>query len=260
MNLTTLDRIFISCKSAEKKLKTFFCKKNSLFFKYILTSLSIILICACASFETENYKIEKNGNAEFKKIWKSFSAQKVFDIDTSGYPAVGNKKAPVVIIEFFDFLCPYCKEVSSILDEVAANNPDKVRLIYANYPMDKECNLFIKRIKHQGACLLAKGAICAFEQKKIKIYHKLAFNIDNPPINLNGIKRIAIKANLDADKFQNCIESILTETSLQLQIMEAMKLNLPGTPIIYINGREFKHKIDKEIIQKIIDKEAQRKK
>lgn len=266
MNLKILTRIFISRKSFVKKSKTFLCKKKTFFLKYAIASLSIILICACASLGTEDYKIEANGykkektvDAEFEKIWESFSAQKVFNIDAAGYPAIGDENASVVIVEFFDFLCPYCKNVSDILDEVAENNPNKVRLIYGNYPMDKECNLFIKKKRHQGACLLAKGAICAFQQKKFKIYHNLAFNIDKRQIDLNAIKRLATGADLDADKFHNCMESVLTETALQLQIMEAMRLNLPGTPIIFIDGREFKHKINKEIIRKIIDKEFQKK-
>ena len=263
MNKTIFNTMLILYKSVAKK----FYKNKPFFLKCILTSLSIVLICSCASFGTENYeskeKIEANSykekenkEAESEKILKSFLSEKVVNIDTSVYQHIGNKNAPVTIVEFFDFLCPYCKDVSDVLDEVVRDNPDKVRLIYANYPMDITCNSFIRRKMHKGACLLAKGAICASEQNKFGTYHKLAFNIDKQP---TSIKQLALKANLNTDKFQNCLQSVLTENVLHFQITEAMKLDLPGTPVIYINGREYKYKIDKEIIQKIIDKEIQKK-
>ena len=88
----------------------------------------------------------------------------------------GSDGAKIILTEFADFQCPACKKVASILDEIQKEiGPDKLLLVFKNYPLDKACNKDLNGSKHQYACEVAYMARCAGEQGKFWKFHDQIF-------------------------------------------------------------------------------------
>ena len=198
---------------------------SSSLIKNIACLLAILIVPACLAFGTDKYLKTKLQNYHkhkdekvVEKTIKRFSKRKKIDIQPSQMMIVGNPEAPIEIIEFSDFLCPHCSKAAKFLDEIVHENPDKVKVIFVNYPLDKSCNPYIKRAMHPGACLLAMGAVCASEQEQFEEYQKIAFSMKLKKAKLETVHKIAMSAGLETMQYQTCMESPQTQYKLLRQI------------------------------------------
>ena len=82
-------------------------------------------------------------------------------MDLAGVPSKGSIDAPLQVVEYSDFLCPYCRSFAAALGKYQAQMKGKLVVFYKNYPLDQACNPGLRRTVHPGACNLALGAICA---------------------------------------------------------------------------------------------------
>lgn len=171
----------------------------------------------------------------------------------------GNIGAKVTIVEFSDFLCPYCKTASELLKTVMNGFDGKVKLVFVNYPLDKKCNSYVKAKMHQGACSLAKGAICASRQNRFGEYMEAAFALDVKNAGMPEMRRLAILSHLELPVFMDCLE--LPETGVELNNqMEALhKLNINSVPVIFINGKQLSNWSDKDAMVRMIENELAKK-
>jgi protein-disulfide isomerase len=88
------------------------------------------------------------------------------EVSADGSPFKGAATAPVTIVEFSDFHCPFCKRVLPTLAQIESQYGDKVKLIFRDYPIDQ---------LHPGARKAHEAARCANEQGKFWAYHDLLF-------------------------------------------------------------------------------------
>lgn len=138
----------------------------------------------------------------------------------------GNPKAKVMIVEFSDFQCPYCREVQSTLKNVLTKHQDAVALAFRDLPVTQI---------HPQALMAAEAARCAGEQGKFWEYHDLLF-ADQAGLDRNGLLTKAIKLSLDAKQFEACLTAEKYKAQVQQDSQEGMRAGVSGTPGFFING------------------------
>lgn len=195
---------------------------------------------------------------EIQKIVTEFAARQPEPLRLPVLSVHDNAKRPVTIVEISDFLCPYCARTALLLNEIIEENPDRIDVLFVNFPLDKACNPLMRVDMHRGACELAKGAICAAAQGKLHPYQNVAFSARKNGPTREDVIQIATEAGLDVAALDQCMEDPSTLDTLQWQIQAAEAQGVHATPTIYINGKRYKGHLYKEALQQIIDLEAKR--
>jgi protein-disulfide isomerase len=138
----------------------------------------------------------------------------------------GNPKAPVMIVEFSDFQCPYCRQVTTTLKSVLAKHPDQVALAFRDLPLTAIHPLA------QGA---AEASRCALEQNKFWEYHDLLF-ADQAALEKNGLLSKAQILKLDEKQFDACLSGGKYKAQVEQDAQDGRRVGLSGTPGFFING------------------------
>lgn len=196
-----------------------------------------------------SYNIVKNST--LKKSLKKFAAKyekmPKRTIDLGNAPSKGNSDAKIIIVEFSEFQCPFCKKVSGLLKNVFEKYQSKILFVFKHYPLDKKCNTKLSGSVHPNSCDAAIAATCAKEQGKFWEYHDMLFaNREN--LFPQDLLEYAESLNLDTENFYNCVRDPKSWTKVIDDIKTAEKLGIDSVPRIYINGKEFKGAVPKEFI------------
>jgi predicted DsbA family dithiol-disulfide isomerase len=166
------------------------------------------------------------------------------NVKTAGHPEIGNKSAPVTIVEFSDFQCPYCGRAEPILKQIREKYGDKVRLIYMDFPLGI----------HDHAIDAASAGRCAGEQGKFWQLHDLMF-ADQSKLKPEDLKADAKKLGLDTTKFNECFDKGKYKPEIEADMAQGHDLGVDGTPAFYINGRPLQGAQPFERFQTTIDEE-----
>ena len=174
---------------------------------------------------------------QMAKAQAEFDQERVNELALDGIPFKGPDAAAVRVVEFSDFLCPYCRNLAGAFTNYMSQSGGRVAVYFKNYPLDKDCNPALSRTVHDGACQLALGAVCAHEQGKFWPYHDQVFA--QPPANptKDDVVRIATAAGLNGDQMRTCLGSSSASQELAAQIEEAQRLEVRSTPTVFINGK-----------------------
>lgn len=186
---------------------------------------------------------------------REFEQAPVHMLDLAGVPLKGPAAAPIKVVEYSDFLCPFCRNVAMAFNGYLPTSAGRVGVYYKNYPLDAECNPNVRPSVHAGACLLALGGICAQEQNRFWPYHDRVFGapLSNPQ--MPDVVRLAIEAGLDATAFEQCMASAPARDRLGAQVAEAHAAGVNSTPTLFINGKRLPRLAD---FAATVDKEAAR--
>jgi protein-disulfide isomerase len=157
----------------------------------------------------------------------------------------GNPKAPVLIIEFSDFECPYCQAVEPTLRNLLSKYKDRVKLAYRDLPL---------REIHPQAELAAEAARCASDQSKFWEYHDLLFQNQNK-LTREGLLDQARTLKLDEKQFDSCLASGKYKTQVEQDRQLGLKAGLSGTPGFFVNGKMMSGNLPQETFEKFIDGE-----
>ena len=187
-----------------------------------------------------------------EKAAREFEHGPVRSLDLGGVPSRGPADAPVRVVEYSDFLCPFCRQLAGAFANFLPQSSNRVALYFKNYPLETACNANLKTTIHGGACALALGGLCAQDQGKFWPYHDKVYS--SPPSNpaIKDVARLAGEAGLDAGALEACITSAKTRDSLKAQVAEAHAAGVEATPTVFINGRrlprinDFIQMVDKE--------------
>lgn len=137
----------------------------------------------------------------------------------------GNPKAPVMIVEFADFQCPYCQAVEPTVDAVYAKYKDQVAIAFRDLPLTQI---------HPFAQGAAEAARCAGEQGKFWEYHDLLFK--DRRLDRNGLLDEAHVLKLDEKQFESCLTTEKYKAQIQTDAQDGMRAGVNGTPGFFING------------------------
>ena len=187
-----------------------------------------------------------------EKASREFEQGPVRTLDLAGVPFKGPADAPVRVVEYSDFLCPFCRSLAGGFASFLPQSGNRVAIYFKNYPLDQACNPGLKFTVHPGACALALGAVCAQDQGKFWPYHDKVFAQPPPNPSAKDVARLAGEAGLDGGAFESCLTSAKTRGVLSAQIAEAQAAAVEATPTVFINGRrvgrinDFVAMVDKE--------------
>ncbi|MBI2822581.1 MAG: thioredoxin domain-containing protein [Acidobacteria bacterium] len=165
-------------------------------------------------------------------------------VETASHPSRGPAKAPVTIVEFSDFECPFCSRLVSTLKEVEKNYGDKVRLVYRQFPLSN----------HPHAAKAAEASLCADEQGRFWDMHDLLFQ-EQKALDLLDLKSKAASLKLDTTRFDECLNSDRYAEKVRQDVLAGSRAGVTGTPAMFINGRFISGAIPYEELAKVLDQE-----
>ena len=187
---------------------------------------------------------------------REYDAAKVEAIDLANAPVKGSPKAPVAVVEYSDFLCPFCRNLAAALTQFVPQAGGRLAVYFKNFPLDNSCNPKLPRAVHPGSCTLALGAICAQNQGKFEAYHDRVFSSEVKSPQPVDVVRLAGEAGLNAAAMQGCLEDPQTKATLAAEIAEGNRLGVASTPTVFINGKKLPRLND---FVAVVDREAQKK-
>jgi protein-disulfide isomerase/uncharacterized membrane protein len=185
----------------------------------------------------------------------AYFQQPVQPLDIQGRPFFGNPDAKIVVVEFSDFECPYCKKAAGTLLPILSQYRDQVKLVFMNYPLDMSCNKELQRPLHTRSCAAAAAAYCAGRQGKFWEYHDKTF-ARQPKYQPASLLNIAEKLKLDLNQFKACLTSEQTDQAIQADLQQGNAAKVQGTPTVFVNGRHFQPWISREAWEMLIDRLA----
>lgn len=140
----------------------------------------------------------------------------------------GPADAPVTIIEFSDFQCPFCKTASEIMKQVLAAYPGKIRFVYKEFPLTQI---------HQNAQSAAEAAECAGDQEKFWEMHDLLF-ANQDKLDAASIAKYANQLKLNKKDFDSCVSSGKFKAKIEADSKTAASFGVKGTPTFFINEQQ----------------------
>ncbi|MEZ4464827.1 MAG: DsbA family protein [bacterium] len=178
----------------------------------------------------------KEAHARYVAIQEQLGGPpKHVDLTPGDAPGRGPANAPVVVVEFSDFECPFCSRLAAGFKEAAAARPDLFRYHFKHYPMDNACNPNIGRKFHEDACRAAVASVCAEQQGKFWEMHDLLFE-NRTKLGPDDLFGYAEKLGLDMERFRVCVDEPATVARIRKDIDEGRALGVGGTPTFFING------------------------
>jgi len=172
----------------------------------------------------------------------------IFPVQVGSSPTKGPKDAPLTVVVFSDFQCPFCGRVEPTLAQLEKEYAGKVRMVWKNYPLPF----------HQNAVPAAEAAMAANAQGKFWPMHdKLFANmtaLERPALDKYaeelGLNMAKFKADMDSGKFKSLVDA---------ETKEGSTLGVTGTPAVFINGRKISGAYPFDTFKKIADEELAKK-
>jgi protein-disulfide isomerase len=176
-------------------------------------------------------------------------------LKTEGAPNFGTQGAPVVLVEFSDFQCPYCKEEAAMLRQnLPTAYPKQVHLYFKTFPLES---------LHPWARAAAIASRCVYRQQPNAFwdYHDWIF-AHQADITADNLKDKVMEwakgqKDLDALKLGQCMDTKATDSEVQKDLDEGKAITITGTPTLFINGRRIAQTIDWPNLRSIIDYEIE---
>ena len=163
-------------------------------------------------------------------------------------PAKGPDNAPITIVEFSDFECPFCSRVNPTLEQVRAKYGDKVRIVFRQFPL----------AMHKNAQKAAEASLCAHEQGKFWEMHDAMFQ-NQQALGVDQLKAKATELGLKGDQFGQCLDSGKYAAQVKADLDAGAQAGVSGTPAMFINGRFINGAVPIDQITEVIDDELRRK-
>ena len=154
---------------------------------------------------------------------------------TAEDPHLGPLDAPVRLVVFESLRCPGCRDLSGTLSRLRRKFGDRLLVVYKHYPLSSGCNARLARDMQPGACEMAWAAEAARRQARFWPFHDalLATGADAP----RAIAEAARRLNLDPARFAEDRESSSARDAVARDIALGDRLNIPGTPTVFLEGR-----------------------
>ena len=211
--------------------------------------LLIVIICLVTTFLPffffELYgaiQAIKAGTYIDPSVFEENAPYQMAQIVDSMSPSTGAEDAPIVIVEFGDFNCPYCLDAVLPLKKVMMNYGDKVKLYWRNFPATKETSLDF-----------ALASVCAKRQEKFWPFHNVMF-ANQGKLSVGNLSEVATQVGIDVEAFELCMKNSLTEAQVKKDYFTATDNDVAGTPTFYINGFKVQGPITYETWQELIEK------
>jgi protein-disulfide isomerase len=165
-------------------------------------------------------------------------------VSAANAPSKGGSNAPILMIEFSDFQCPFCLRAHATVDQVLKTYGDKIKFVYRHYPLPT----------HPNAKPAAEASMCAADQGKFWPYHDRLFEQPSK-LSESDLKQHAADLGLDAAKFNACVDSHQFRAVVEADAKDGEEAGVNGTPAFFINGRMLSGAQPFDAFKRIIDEE-----
>lgn len=169
-------------------------------------------------------------------------------VDADGFATRGPADAPVTIVEFSDFECPFCASVLPALERAGREYAGKVRIVYRHFPLTEI---------HPHAQKAAEAALCAGDQGAFWELHDLMF-AEQGALSVADLKDKAGRIGLDRAAFDACLDSDRHYATVRVDVRAAAAAGVSGTPALFVNGRPLAGAAPFDTIAAAIDDELER--
>jgi protein-disulfide isomerase len=172
---------------------------------------------------------------------------------TTQDPAIGIPTAPITIVEFSDFQCPYCRIGAQVLKSITDRYPQQVRVVFHPFPLDQSCNRSVNHPMHDVACEVAKVSLCARNQNQFQRVYEELFDRQSELVPGAALK-IAKDVGLDSGQLNHCLADERTRLELLEYIEEGIDVHVTGTPTFFVNGHRLSGLLPAPFWDKLIEK------
>ncbi len=157
----------------------------------------------------------------------------------------GDKNAPITIVEFSDFQCPFCKKAHPVLKELLSKYAGDVKLAYRDFPL---------RGLHPEAVITAEASRCAAEQEKFWQYHDRLFESQDQ-LDRTSLGMYAEEVGLDRNEFDDCLDSGKFRAQIERDFQDGTRAGVTGTPAFFVNGVVLTGALPLAAFEKVIEEE-----
>ena len=168
-------------------------------------------------------------------------------VPTAGAPVIGPKDAPVTLVEFSDFQCPYCALATPQFRAVLKAYPTQVKLIFKQFPLDT----------HSQAALAAAAAVAAQRQGKFWEMHDALF-ASRKDLSRPTILALASAVGLNIKRFEADLDSPEVRKAVARDLDDGNRIGVMSTPTLFIDGRHFNGPIKLDVLKPLLDEELKR--
>ena len=162
-------------------------------------------------------------------------------------PVLGKAEAPITLVEFSDFQCPFCSRVQPAIEKIRKTYGDQIRFVFKHYPLPF----------HKDARPAHLAALCAEEQGKFWEYRSELFR-NQKDLSRPMLFAHAKRLGFNMEQFETCLTKEKYAEKIDDDLKEAAKLGVSGTPAFFINGIKISGAQPFESFQKVIDEELTR--
>lgn len=177
-------------------------------------------------------------------------------LDTAGAPSFGPASAPVTIVIFSDFECPYCREEAKTLrDSLPKKYPNEVRVVYKDFPLES-VHTWAKRAAIAGHCVIQQNPQAFWPYHDYMYEHQKEIsgaNLDDK------VLEFAKQQNLDALQLSSCVQNGATAKLVEENQAQGRALGVQQTPTLFLNGRQVAGAVPLEQLDLVIQMELSRK-
>ena len=164
------------------------------------------------------------------------------EVATEGEPTLGPGNAPITIVEFSDFQCPYCRQAQSTVKRIMAEYEGKIKLVFRDFPL---------RNIHPLAQKAAEAAQCAGEQQKFWPYHDKLFTSTN--LQMDELKQFAQELELNLEQFTTCLDSGKSAAGIDTDMQAGQQAGVNATPTFFVNGSPLSGAASYERFKELVD-------
>ncbi len=178
--------------------------------------------------------------------------ERVYSLPANNSPIKGPQDAPITIVEFSDYQCPFCSRSEPLIDQVLRAYPTQVRLIVKHFPLTSI---------HPHATGAARAAVAAQKQGKFWEMHELLFT-NQKALSPEHLKNYAEQLGLDMEQFEADIRSPEVKSLVEEDMRLAQQTGVRGTPTVFVNGNLLQNRsLDgfKQVIDTILQERQKQK-
>lgn len=196
----------------------------------------------------ETYKIyEKIKRGEYVPPTNESTEEVREVVSADDDPFQGPIDAPVVIIAFEDFACPYCKDSFMPVKQLLGDYENEVRFVFRDFPVEA---------LHPEAMKAHLAAECAHDQGKFWEYHDKLF-LNQGDFTMDNLVLYAKEVGLDLTVFTPCLDNETHIKEIQKDLSDGVSLDISGTPVWFFNGLRVEGSLPLEAFKLLVDRELE---
>jgi len=192
------------------------------------TNLARTAVDAVKAGKNESEVIALLGSSQWAHLQEPRLLDDPIKIPVSGAPSVGPATAPITLVEFSDFQCPYCAVAVGEINALLKTYPNQIKLIFKQFPLET----------HPQADLAAAAAIAAQKQDKFWVMHDAMF-AHRDDLSRKNILVLAKASGLDLERFEADIDSTEVRETVVRDVQDGDRAHVEGTPTVFINGQKY---------------------